>query len=74
MRLCKIVRLFFLHILLAAKFYGLTKFKGDIEHFAREEAEMHGSTQTNLNKVIAHSSVRILAAIQYPFSLFASEK
>lgn len=62
------------HILLLAKFNGLTKFKGDVEHFAREEIEMYGSIQTNLNNVIAQSSIRILAATQYPVSLFASEK
>lgn len=50
------------------------KFKGDVEHFAREEIEMHGSIQTNLNNVIAHSSIRILAATQNLLSLFASEK
>lgn len=65
---------FLLGILLVAKFNGLTKFKGDVEHFAREEIEMHGSVQTNINNVIAQSSIRILAATQHPFSLFASEK
>lgn len=65
---------FLLHILLVVKFNGLTKSKGDVEHFASEEMEMHGSIQTNINNVIAQSSIRMLAATQHPFSLFASEK
>lgn len=63
-----------LHILLVVKFNGLTKFKGDVEHFAREEMEMHGSIQTNINNVIAQSSIRILAATQHPFSLLPDKK
>ena len=65
---------FLLHILLVAKFNGLTKFKSDAEHFSREEMEMYGSIQTNINNVIVQSGIKILATTQHPFFLFASEK